>query len=184
MEHSTKMLGGIGYIVLIAFAIFGSFLPFAGLISLAAAICVMIAFIQAGNQLHRPTIKNDIIIAVVLYIVSAVLLLFVVGAGLIGLLASGGHGAGLAALGASAIIGGLIAWVLSIVSSWFWYKASTSLAEATGTPMFKTGGLLMFIGAILLVIGIGFILMLIGQILQTIAFFQVTETNPATTSAT
>ncbi|MDN5865245.1 MAG: DUF996 domain-containing protein [Gammaproteobacteria bacterium] len=182
MEQSTKMLGGIAYIVMIVFSIFGTFLPFLGIINLIAAICVLVAFIQAGNQVGRPDVKNNIIIAIVLYIVAAILLMFIVGAGLAAMFAAGDAetaseaASGLAAFGTGALIGGIIAWILAIIGAWFWYKASSALTEATGEGLFKVGGLLLFIGAILLVVfGIGGIVMLVGEILQAIAFFKVPE---------
>lgn len=174
MEQSTKLLGGISYIAIIVFSIFSSFVPFIGILSLVAAICVLIAFIQGGNQVGRPDVKQNIIIGIVLYIVAKILFIFVVGAGLAAVVASS-NGQGFAALGTGVIVGGIIGWILFIVGAWFWYKASTALGEGSNTGLFKTGGLVIFIGAILTIIGIGFIVMWVGEILQATAFFTVPE---------
>lgn len=174
MEHNTRLLGGIAYIALIVFSIFASFLPFAGVVTLAADICVLVAFIQAGNQLGRHDIKNNVIVALVLYIVAFIVVMVLVGVSVVGALASGASALG--AFGAGAIAGCIIGWILWMIAAWFWYKASVSLAEGSHTPLFKTGGLLMFIGAITLVVfGLGAIVMLIGQILQMIGFFNAPE---------
>lgn len=82
------------------------------------------------------------------------------------------------ALGVGAIVGGIIGWILSIVAMWFWYKASRALTEETNVGLFKVGGLLLFIGAILLIVLIGGIIMLVGEILQAVAFFSVSEKRP------
>jgi uncharacterized membrane protein len=175
MENSTKLLGGISYIALIVFSVLSSVSHFISILSLIAAICVLVAFIQAGNQLGRPDVKNDIIIAIVLYIIATVLFVFFVGAGLAATLGTGGAGFG--ALGAGLIAGFFIGWVLFIIGAWFWYRASAALSEGTNVGLFKIGGLIIFIGAILTIIAVGFIVMWIGEIIQAIAFFTTPEKN-------
>ncbi|MGH8225327.1 MAG: DUF996 domain-containing protein [Gammaproteobacteria bacterium] len=181
MEQSTKLLGGISYIVLIVFGFVGIAAFPLHLITLAAAICVLVAFIQGGNQLGRPEVKNNVITALVLYIVAVVLFIFTVGLGLMTTIMTGGLGA--VTFGAGMIIGGIIGWILAIVAAWFWYKASVALTEATGVSLYKIGGLLIFIGAILLIVGIGVILIFVGEILQCIAFFSTPEKGAVTASA-
>ncbi len=184
MEKSTKLLGGIGYIVLIVFGFVGSFAFPLHIITLAAAICVLIAFIQGGNQLGQPAVKSNVIIALVLYIISAILFVFLVGGSVTAYIFHHGDNTGSALLGAGVIIGGIIGWILAIVAAWFWYKASVPLTEATGVGLYKVGGLLIFIGAILLIVFfIGGIVILIGEILQCVAFFSTPEKNVATVSA-
>ncbi len=69
----------------------------------------------------------------------------------------------------------LVAWVLALVASWFWYRANALLSEKTGVGLFKTGGLVMFIGALLAVIVIGGLVSLVGEILLIVAWFSVPE---------
>jgi uncharacterized membrane protein len=177
MEKNTKLLGGIAYIAMIVLA----FIPFIKILSLAAAICVLIAFVQAGNQVGRPDVKTNIITAIVLYIVAMVLLWIMAAIGIAGVVANANHlshanDADLsmlfAGIGGGMIAVGIIGWVLSIIATWFWYKASVALTEGTGVNLFKVGGLLLFLGAILLIVfGIGAIVMLVGEIIQCVAFF-------------
>ncbi len=176
MDNTTKMFGGIGYIVLIVFGFLGGIMAPLNIITLAAAICVLIAFIRASHELGRPEIKSRAITALVLYIIAAVLLIFLVGAGVVAYFLHRGSVGAAVGLGAGVVVGGIIGWILSIVAAWFWYKASIPLTETTGIGLYRTGGLLIFIGAILLVVfGLGTILILIGDILQCIAFFTTPE---------
>lgn len=178
MEKATKLLGGWGYIALIVGSFLGRLSFIFHLVALAGIICLLIAFFRAGKELSQPKIQTNIIIAIVLYIVASLLLIFMVGSAIF----SAVHG--LSALTSGVIIGGLIAWILWIVGAWFWYQASIPLADGTGTSLYKTGGLLIFIGAItIIVFGLGFIVMLIGEIMQTVAFFTTTEKVPANSPA-
>ncbi|MGH8292356.1 MAG: DUF996 domain-containing protein [Gammaproteobacteria bacterium] len=178
MEKTTKLLGGWGYILLIAGSVLGSLTFVFHLVGLAGIICLLIAFYRASKEISQPKIWRNILVAVVLYIVASLLLIFVVHSAVMA--AFHGSPAGTAAFTRGAIAGGLIAWVLCMVGAWFWYQASIPLAEGAGVSLYKTGGLLIFIGAITLVVfGLGFIVILIGEIMQTVAFFTTSEKVPA-----
>lgn len=183
MQQTTKQLGGIGYIVFIAAGLLGAVIPFAGIVTLGAAICVALAFIRAADELGRPEIKSSVITAIVLNVIAVAILVVMLGGVIMAVLAAGNDLDGLgAALGGGAALGALVSWVLMIVASWFWYKASKPVAEATGEKLFQTGGLLIFIGSITVVLfGLGLIVSLIGQILQCVAFFNTNE-QPAVAS--
>lgn len=182
MEKTTKLLGGWGYIALIVGSLLGSLSLILHLVALAGVICVLIAFFRASKELNQPKIQTNIIIAIVLYIIATLLFVFLVGAAILALVH--GSGVGTAAFGGGAVVSGLIAWILLIVGAWFWYQASIPMAEGTSIGLYKTGGLLIFIGAItVIVFGLGFIVMLIGEILQTVAFFTTTEKVPASSPA-
>lgn len=185
MEKSTKLMGAWGYIALIVGSITGGFFPLIKLLALAGAIIVLIAYVRASNELGRPEIRTNAIIALVIDVVAVVLIIFLLGAGIAtAVLHHRGHEMPGALFGTSAIIGGLVGWILAIVGSWFWYKASVPLAEGTGVDLYKTGGLLIFIGAITIVVfGLGAIVMLIGEILQTVAFFSTPENAERTSPA-
>lgn len=183
MEKTTKLLGGWGYVGVVA----GGVLSFVGgplgIISLAGMICVLIAFFRAGNELNLPEVKRDIIIAIVLNIVAYALVFFVVGSAIAAVAlhrhdTSVGANALSAAFGAGTIVTGLICWALVIIGSWYWYRASRALTDGTGVGTYKTGGLLIFIGSItIIVFGIGFLVTWIGEIIQTVAFFSTPETS-------
>lgn len=176
MDRNTKLLGGWGYVGAIVFGILGGFMgPVGGILALAGAIVVLVAYFRAANEFNRPEIRSNAVIALVLAIAAAVIFAVLVGASVAALLLHRGED-GAAGLTGGMIAGGLIAWVLGIAASWFWYKASTSLADASGQNLFKTGGLLMFIGSItVIVFGIGGIVSLVGEIMQTIGFFGTDE---------
>ena len=185
MEKTTKLLGGWGYVALIVGGFLGFFLgPFSGIITLAGLVCVLIAFFRAGNELNLPSVKRDILIAIVLNIIAYVLFIFIVGAAVLALVMHSRHSGEMdtgaaAAFGAGTILTGLIGWVLTIVGSWYWYKASQSLTEGTGVGTYKTGGLLIFIGSIaIIVFGLGALVIWIGEIIQAVAFFSTQEESP------
>ncbi|MGH8280037.1 MAG: DUF996 domain-containing protein [Gammaproteobacteria bacterium] len=179
MEKSTKLLGGWGYILLIVGGFLGPLTFIFHFVGLAGIICLLIAFYQASKQLDRPKIWSNILVGIILEVVAFLLLIFMVGSAFLAAF-HGGAAFTMGAIDSGAIIGGLIAWILWMVAAWFWYQASIPLAEATGISLYKTGGLLIFIGAITaIVFGLGLIVMLIGEIMQTVAFFTTTEKVPA-----
>ncbi|MGA7964969.1 MAG: DUF996 domain-containing protein [Gammaproteobacteria bacterium] len=184
MEKTTKLLGGWGYLAVVAGGFLGFLVgPFSGIITLAGMVCVLVAFYRAGNELNRSDVKRDITIAIVLNIVAYILLFFVVGVAVATAVLHGygdnadvGRNALATAFGAGTIIIGLICWVLIIVGSWYWYKASQALTSVTGVGTYKTGGLLIFIGSItIIVFGLGFLVTWVGEIIQTVAFFSTPE---------
>lgn len=178
MEKTTKLLGGWGYILLIAGSVLGPLTFVFHLVGLAGIICLLIAFYRASKESGQSKIWRNIFVAVVLYIVASLLLIFVVGSAFMA--AFHDSAVGTSAFTSGVIAGGFIAWVLWMVGAWFWYQASIPLSESTGVSLYKTGGLLIFIGAItLIVFGLGAIVMLIGEIMQTVAFFTTTEKVPA-----
>lgn len=182
MEKTTKLLGGWGYILLIAGSVLGSLTFVFHLVGLAGCICLLIAFYRASKEISQPKVWRNILVAIVLYIVASLLVIFVVGSALMA--AFHGGAAGTSAFTSGAIGGGLIAWVLWMIGAWFWYQASIPLSESTGVGLYKTGGLLIFIGAItVIVFGLGAIVMLIGEIMQTVAFFTTSEKVPANSPA-
>ncbi|KYK19998.1 hypothetical protein AYK25_09290 [Thermoplasmatales archaeon SM1-50] len=83
------------------------------------------------------------------------------------------------------LIGGCIlalfvAWILLIISSLYLRKSYNSIAEHTKVDLFKTTGLVYFIGAITLIVIIGVFIIIIAKILEIVAFFSLPETLPAT----
>ncbi len=76
-----------------------------------------------------------------------------------------------------AIAGGVIILAGLIVGFYFLYKALSSLATETGINLFKTAGLLYFIGAIAMVIFIGALVILAAWILHIIAYFSIPTEN-------
>jgi uncharacterized membrane protein len=66
-----------------------------------------------------------------------------------------------------------ILWIFSIIAAFFVRRSFGSLSEKSGIGLFSTAGLLLLIGAVLIVIfGIGLILIWISLLLLAIAFYQ------------
>jgi len=70
----------------------------------------------------------------------------------------------------------LVAWVISIIGSYFIKSSFDEISKKTGEKNFKTAGLLLFLGAILLIaFGTGAIVSLVGGIFEIIAFFSLPD---------
>ncbi|MGH8427979.1 MAG: DUF996 domain-containing protein [Gammaproteobacteria bacterium] len=173
MDNTTKLLGGWGYIAVLVFGICTSFLgPVGFILWLAGLVILMVAYFRAANEYNRPAIRNDAMIGLILTVVAGLVFMFFIGASIFGLFLHAGTAFSLAAFGGRLIAGLIIMWLLGIVGAWFWFRASAALTEASGQGLFKTGGLLIFIGAIIIIIPIlGWLVLFVGQILQTVGFF-------------
>lgn len=73
----------------------------------------------------------------------------------------------------------LIGWVFLIISTWYLKKSYYSIADHTKVKLFRTTGLVYFIGAITLIIGVGFIIIFIAQIMEIIAYLRLPEKLPS-----
>ncbi|NPA41780.1 MAG: DUF996 domain-containing protein [Aquificae bacterium] len=176
MSKQTKQLGGIGLILVLVGNLLGAVIPFAGLLTLIGWVLAVVAYIKAGDEYGEPAIKGNAIKAVILWIVSVIV--FVLGGGaLIASVAAGFGGSEEigTGLGGAGLLILVVAWILALVASWFWYKANVFMSQKSQVGLFKTGGLLMFIGTILMIILIGGLISLVGQILLIVAFFSVSE---------
>jgi uncharacterized membrane protein len=76
----------------------------------------------------------------------------------------------------------LVLWVFAIISFFFVRRSLISLSAKSSVGLFSTAGLLMLIGAVLIIaIGIGLLLIWIALLILAIAFFQLRpqQTAPA-----
>ena len=73
----------------------------------------------------------------------------------------------------------VIGWVFLIISSWYLKKSYYSIADHTKVKLFRTTGLVYFIGAITLIIFVGFIIIFIAQIMEIIAYLRLPEKLPS-----
>jgi uncharacterized membrane protein len=78
------------------------------------------------------------------------------------------------------ILAFLVAWVLLIIGALYLRKSYNSIAEHTKVDLFKTTGLVNFIGAVTLIIVIGIFIILIARILEIVSFFTLPENLPST----
>ena len=79
----------------------------------------------------------------------------------------------------------LILWVFAIIATFFVRRSLVSLSAKSGVGLFSTAGLMILIGAVLIIgFGIGLLLLWIGALLLAIAFFQMKpqQTQPATSA--
>ena len=68
----------------------------------------------------------------------------------------------------------LILWIFAIIGFYFVRRSLTSLSAKSGVGLFSTAGLLMLIGAVLIIaVGIGLLLIWISMLLLAIAFFSI-----------
>jgi uncharacterized membrane protein len=81
----------------------------------------------------------------------------------------------------------LILWIFAIIGFYFVRRSLTSLSAKSSVGLFSTAGLLMLIGAVLIIaVGIGLLLIWIAMLILAIAFFQLKpqQTQPATPTQT
>jgi uncharacterized membrane protein len=79
----------------------------------------------------------------------------------------------------------VIFWVFAIIAAFFVRRSLGTLSEKSDVGLFSIAGLLLLIGAVLVIVfGVGFILMWISALLLAIAFFQIKpqQTQPTTSS--
>ena len=86
---------------------------------------------------------------------------------------------GLAGFFAGLIIFLFIAFVFYILEAIYIRRAFDSLANKSGVGLFKTGGMLLLIGAILTIVIVGLFLIFIAWILILVAFFQIPTAQQA-----
>ena len=80
---------------------------------------------------------------------------------------------GLVGLFVGLIIFLFIAFIFYILEAVYIRRAFDSLANRSGVGLFRTGGLLLLIGAILTIVLVGLILIFIAWILILVPFFQI-----------
>ena len=79
----------------------------------------------------------------------------------------------------------LVLWVFAIIAFYFVRRSLTSLSAKSNVGLFSTTGLLMLIGAVLIIaFGIGLLLIWISELILAIAFYTMKpiEREPAVTS--
>ncbi len=161
-----KMLGGIGYIlVLLTIPLIWIFLNIAGY------ILVLISMYQLSNILRKPAIFQKALIGTIL-VLAGILIAFTFG--LMALIASliTMRNETDAAVGIGVIVAIIAAYVVFLVAFYFYKEAYKILAQATAHNLFKIGGLLLFIGAITIILfGLGLLLIFVGEIVLAVAFF-------------
>lgn len=194
---TSKLLGGIG--ALLMFIGILPYINYFGVIELVGLILVLIALYGLGSAYSEGGIFNNalyaLIIAIVGGVVSAAVAVVAILSSLTDFLKSifptwnGTDWTALSGLTPDVssidfsklwpLIGGIIAalvllWIFAIISAFFVRRSLGKLATKSGIGLFSTAGLLMLIGALLIIaVGIGLILMWIAVLLMAIAFFRI-----------
>jgi uncharacterized membrane protein len=78
-----------------------------------------------------------------------------------------------------------VLWVFAIIATYFVRRSLVSLSAKSGVGLFSTAGLLMLVGAVLIIaFGLGLLLIWIGALILAIAFFTMKpqESQPAAPS--
>ncbi len=75
----------------------------------------------------------------------------------------------------------VVAWVMLLIGALYLRKSYNSIAEHTKVDLFKTTGLVNFIGAATLIIVIGFFIIIVARILEIVSYFSLPENLPAPT---
>ncbi|HVP16775.1 MAG TPA: DUF996 domain-containing protein [candidate division Zixibacteria bacterium] len=187
--ESSKMMGGIGAILMVVGGFAG---PYTGVIGVIGLALVLVALNGLANLYNDRHIFNNAIFAVLATIVGAVIAAVVVVAAAFGILDVLGIQVTWTNWSAlqnfnwnnftdwsklapyiAAIVGALVILVVCLViAAIFLRRSLNTVAEKSGTHMFATAGLLFLIGAALTIIGIGFLLIWISLILLAVAFFE------------
>ncbi len=167
--REAKILGGIGSILSLL-----GFVPEIGwLISIIGFVLLYLGYKKISDAVGKPEIISSFIIAFILAIVSSIIIAFGGVSAIFGVFTMMGRAkGGLFVLG---IILFIVSWIIAIAAYYFYRKALVITNEMTNVSSFKTAGLLMFIGAILMIVVVGFVVIVIGKVFEIIAFFSLPD---------
>jgi uncharacterized membrane protein len=203
--ETSKILGGIGAILMFigAPAFFVTY-AFGALIALVGLILVMVAAYNLGRHYAETGIFNNalygLIAGIVGIVIAGVTLAFAVLSSLTTFLETiyptwnGQDWTALQGLTpdlsnltldalfpfiAGILAGFLILWVFGIIATFFARRSLISLSAKSNVGLFSTTGLLMLIGAVLIIaLGIGLLLIWISLLILAIAFFMMKPQEP------
>jgi uncharacterized membrane protein len=186
---SAKTYGGIGAIL----TLIGGFVPVVGP---AVSIVGFILLFLAVKQIYEVTKDEEIYSNYKLFFILSIISVIAVAA--IGVIILGSFNAsmfssvdysaisdvsaffaemGTILMACISIL--LISWILAIIGSIFLRRSYNKIAEKTGVGLFRTTGLLYFIGALTIIILIGAFIILIAKILEIVAYFSLPDTLPS-----
>ena len=177
---SDRTLGGVGALLVAV----GSFFPFLSLVGIILVLVAMrgLADYYKESSLFKNALYGFIfgIIGVVAAIVLFVLYFF-------SLFATSTTSNGTVPVAFFTALNGVgllililvVVLIFFVIQALFYRRAFNILSDKSGEKMFRTAGVLVFVGAILTIVLVGFVLLFIGWILATVAFFSIkTPTAP------
>jgi len=204
--ETSKVIGGVGAILMLI-GVFPA-INYLGILELIGVIMVLIGLHGVGEHFHEPNIFKNALLSVVALIVGVVaavaIALTVVLTNITNFIYQlypgwNGDWASLSGLTPDTsqftsgnfdvtslyplVIGVLavlaIIWIFAIISMFFARRSLNQVKDKSNVGLFGTAGLLLLIGAVLIIaFAIGLILMWIGALLLAIAFFQLKHTEP------
>lgn len=194
--ETSKILGGIGALLMFIGII--PYINYFGVIELVGLILVMAALYNLGSYYKEGGIFNNALYGLIMGIVGGVISIAVVVITVLSSLtdflytifpdwngdwnALSGLTPNLSNLSLDNImpfVTGIIVvlivlWVFSIISAFFIRRSLGTLSTKSGVGLFSMAGLLLLIGAVLIILfGIGLILIWISALLLAIAFFKI-----------
>jgi len=194
--ETSKILGGIGALLMFIGII--PYINYFGVIELVGLILVMVALYNLGSYYKEGGIFNNALYGLIMGIVGGVISIAVVVITVLSSLtdflytifpdwngdwnALSGLTPNLSNLSldnimpfvTGIIVVFIVLWVFSIISAFFIRRSLGTLSTKSGVGLFSTAGLLLLIGAVLIIVfGIGLILIWISALLLAIAFFKI-----------
>ncbi|MBO8144533.1 MAG: DUF996 domain-containing protein [Thermodesulfobacterium sp.] len=172
---TPKLIGGIGAILLIL-----TITPHFGAIAgLAGIVLMLISFNMFSKIFNNPQIFKNALISFILVIIGGFLAILTVGVtffSLFTMIGSQPHSSHIFSnIGIGTTFVFVILYILLIVSAHYLKTSFYLLSSYTGVNLYKTGGLLYFIGTILMIIVISVLVNLVAWVLIAVAFFTTPE---------
>jgi len=186
----AKTYGGIGAILAL---IGGAISKFGGALSIVGIVLILLAVKEIADEAGDEAIFKNYLISFVLQI-GAFLALIIAIMTVLGtsVIAMGGPRAfehemqnfeAMMAIIGSILVGFIIFWILFSLGSYYLKKSYELIAEYTDVDLFKTTGLLYFIGALTAIILVGFLIIFVARILEIVAYFSLPEELPSKQSS-
>ncbi len=206
--ETSKLLGGVG--ALLMFIGILPYINYFGIIELIGLILVMVALYNLASHYRETGIFNNALYGLIIAIVGGAISIATVIIAVLTSLTDFLHtlfpdwnGDWTALSGLTPNISNItldsimpfltgifvmliIFWVSSIIATFFVRRSLGTLSAKSGVGLFSTAGLLLLIGAVLIILfGIGLILIWISALLLAIAFFQIKpqRAQPATSAS-
>jgi len=173
--RNAKLMGGIGAILPLVGSLFlKRVYGLSFILSITSIVLILMALNEISNKVENHEIFSNYFTGFILQIIGyIVLIIFAVVGGLALIFRFGmGFMGGLRSLGIPAALLLFAFYILIVVSFYYVKKSFDLIGESLSNPNFKTAGLLLFIGAILLIVfGIGVLVMFVGEIFEIVGFF-------------
>ncbi|MCW4005990.1 MAG: DUF996 domain-containing protein [Candidatus Bathyarchaeota archaeon] len=167
--ETNKIIGGIGALL----TAIGSFLPLQEAMGIIAVIGLILVLISMRGL--SITFNNECIYRNALYGTIFGVIATGIGVALVSVLLAvftGGHIApfGILISIAAAILGLIVIFIFFLVEAIFYKQAFALLAGKSGEGIFRTGGLLLLIGAVLTIVFVGFVLLFVAWLIIAVGF--------------